>query len=140
MGSLGIRSQSQGLIVLCTLCTALLSESRPIRRSVSEMQLMHDMGRHLYDSKRQELIKDVVRDVHTASEKHITPYTESLSPKHPRSCKLSPAVRRQQSRAKSRRPRNSEKEGIKSVSADDFSDMGTPQDLDSLPKTPDDIA
>uniref|UniRef100_UPI00398F1C8B parathyroid hormone 4-like n=1 Tax=Pristiophorus japonicus TaxID=55135 RepID=UPI00398F1C8B len=136
MASLGNRSQTQCLIVLYTLCTALVSESRPIRRSVSEMQLMHDLGRLLYGSKRQELIKDVIRDVHTASEKDVLPYTEPFSSKCPRSCKHLSAAGKQQSQGKNRRQRNGEKGRIKRLLTDDSSDVGMPQDPDSLPKAP----
>ncbi|XP_059832373.1 parathyroid hormone-like [Hypanus sabinus] len=133
MDLLGNLSQCRCLIILCTLCSSFLSESRPVRRSVSEMQLMHDLGRLLYDSKRQELIKDMVRNVHTASEKDLTPHPEPLGLKQPRSCNLAPAARRQQNRGKKRKARNSLKERTKNVSADDLLETGTLQDPNSLP-------
>ncbi|XP_038661984.1 parathyroid hormone-like [Scyliorhinus canicula] len=135
MGSLGNQSQAQSLIVLCTLCTALVSESRPMRRSVSEMQLMHDLGRLLYGSRRQELIKDAVRDVHTAGEKGLTLHAEPLGLKHPSSRKHLSSTGKQQSRLKNRRQRYGEKERIKRLFTDDFPEVGTLHVPDKLRST-----
>ncbi|GCB74650.1 hypothetical protein scyTo_0003741 [Scyliorhinus torazame] len=76
-----------------------------MRRSVSEMQLMHDLGRLLYGSRRQELIKDVVRDVHTAGEKGLTLHAEPSGLKHPSSRKHLSSTGKQLSRLKNRRQR-----------------------------------
>uniref|UniRef100_A0A8C7QR85 Parathyroid hormone n=1 Tax=Oncorhynchus mykiss TaxID=8022 RepID=A0A8C7QR85_ONCMY len=56
------------LISLCILCYSTQSEGRPvIKRSISEVQLMHNLGEHKHVQERQDWLQMKLRDIHTAS-------------------------------------------------------------------------
>uniref|UniRef100_A0A4W5LHP8 Parathyroid hormone n=1 Tax=Hucho hucho TaxID=62062 RepID=A0A4W5LHP8_9TELE len=56
------------LMSLCILYYSTLSEGRPLRkRSVSEVQLMHNLGEHKHVQLRQDWLQMKLRDIHTAS-------------------------------------------------------------------------
>ncbi|XP_055791032.1 parathyroid hormone 1a [Salvelinus fontinalis] len=56
------------LVSLCILYYSTLSEGRPLRkRSVSEVQLMHNLGEHKHVQLRQDWLQMKLRDIHTAS-------------------------------------------------------------------------
>uniref|UniRef100_A0A3P9A3C9 Parathyroid hormone n=1 Tax=Esox lucius TaxID=8010 RepID=A0A3P9A3C9_ESOLU len=62
------------LISFCILFYATQSEGRPLRhivfhrkRSVSEVQLMHNLGEHKHVQERQDWLQVKLRDIHTAS-------------------------------------------------------------------------
>ncbi|XP_022602015.1 parathyroid hormone [Seriola lalandi dorsalis] len=53
---------------LCILHLSTLCEGRPMRkRTVSEVQLMHNVGEHKQVQERQEWLQMRLRDIHTAA-------------------------------------------------------------------------
>ncbi|MBN3302128.1 PTHY protein, partial [Amia calva] len=57
--------------LLCVLYYTSQSEGLPLRkRSVSEMQLMHNLGELKHVQERQEWLQMKLKDIHTASLKH----------------------------------------------------------------------
>ncbi|KAJ8412857.1 hypothetical protein AAFF_G00104390 [Aldrovandia affinis] len=55
-------------IFLCILCYSMKSDGKPLgKRSVSEVQLMHDLGEHKHVQKRQDWLQLKMKDIHTAS-------------------------------------------------------------------------
>uniref|UniRef100_A0A673XX58 Parathyroid hormone n=1 Tax=Salmo trutta TaxID=8032 RepID=A0A673XX58_SALTR len=70
------------LVSLCILYYSTLSEGRPLRkRSVSEVQLMHNLGEHKHVQLRQDWLQMKLRDIHTASLRNVEKVrTRSLLP------------------------------------------------------------
>uniref|UniRef100_A0A8C7KHI2 Parathyroid hormone n=2 Tax=Oncorhynchus TaxID=8016 RepID=A0A8C7KHI2_ONCKI len=69
------------LISLCILCYSTQSEGRPvIKRSISEVQLMHNLGEHKHVQERQDWLQMKLRDIHTASLRNDLLDLEELTP------------------------------------------------------------
>uniref|UniRef100_A0A4W5KG19 Parathyroid hormone n=1 Tax=Hucho hucho TaxID=62062 RepID=A0A4W5KG19_9TELE len=69
------------LISLCILYYSTLSEGRPmIKRSISEVQLMHNLGEHKHVQERQDWLQMKLRDIHTASLRSDLLDLEELTP------------------------------------------------------------
>uniref|UniRef100_A0A3B3QL93 Parathyroid hormone n=1 Tax=Paramormyrops kingsleyae TaxID=1676925 RepID=A0A3B3QL93_9TELE len=49
------------------LCASFRSNSLITRRSVSEVQLMHNLGEHRHLQERQDWIQTKLREIHTAT-------------------------------------------------------------------------
>ncbi|NWT96687.1 PTHY protein, partial [Urocynchramus pylzowi] len=63
-----VRNLAQAAIILCAMCF-FTSDGRPMaRRSVSEMQLMHNLGEHRHTVERQDWLQMKLQDVHSALE------------------------------------------------------------------------
>uniref|UniRef100_A0A8C9RLN5 Parathyroid hormone n=1 Tax=Scleropages formosus TaxID=113540 RepID=A0A8C9RLN5_SCLFO len=61
------RSRTSLVIFLSILCFFLHSEGRPLRkRSLGEVQLMHNLGEHKYVQQRQEWLQMKLKSIHTA--------------------------------------------------------------------------
>ncbi|NWY48624.1 PTHY protein, partial [Sylvia atricapilla] len=64
-----IRNLARAAIILCAMCFFTSSDGRPmVRRSVSEMQLMHNLGEHRHAVERQDWLQMKLQDVHSALE------------------------------------------------------------------------
>ncbi|NWW68484.1 PTHY protein, partial [Ifrita kowaldi] len=64
-----IRNLAWAAIVLCVICFFTTSDGRPMmKRSVSEMQLMHNLGEHRHTVERQDWLQMKLQDVHSALE------------------------------------------------------------------------
>uniref|UniRef100_A0A673YHK8 Parathyroid hormone n=1 Tax=Salmo trutta TaxID=8032 RepID=A0A673YHK8_SALTR len=69
------------LISLCILYYSTQSEGRPvIKRSISEVQLMHNLGEHKHVQERQDWLQMKLRDIHTASLRNDLLDLEELTP------------------------------------------------------------
>ncbi|KAJ8002775.1 hypothetical protein DPEC_G00162460 [Dallia pectoralis] len=63
-----IRDIKVALVSFCILYYAILSEGRPLRRrSVSEVQLMHNLGEHKHMQERQDWLQMKLSNIHTVS-------------------------------------------------------------------------
>ncbi|NXU45766.1 PTHY protein, partial [Drymodes brunneopygia] len=64
-----LRNLVQTAIILCAMCFFTTSDGRPmVKRSVSEMQLMHNLGEHRHTMERQDWLQMKLQDVHSALE------------------------------------------------------------------------
>ncbi|NXA81095.1 PTHY protein, partial [Thryothorus ludovicianus] len=64
-----IRNLARAAIILCAMCLFTTSDGRPmVKRSVSEMQLMHNVGEHRHTVERQDWLQMKLQDVHSALE------------------------------------------------------------------------
>ncbi|NXK39606.1 PTHY protein, partial [Piprites chloris] len=64
-----IKTLARTAIMLCTMCFLTNSDGRPmVKRSVSEMQLMHNFGEHRHAVERQDWLQMKLQDVHSALE------------------------------------------------------------------------
>ncbi|XP_066042911.1 parathyroid hormone [Chamaea fasciata] len=64
-----IRNLARAAIILGAVCFITTSDGRPMaRRSVSEMQLMHNLGEHRHTVERQDWLQMKLQDVHSALE------------------------------------------------------------------------
>ncbi|NXL70356.1 PTHY protein, partial [Leptocoma aspasia] len=63
-----IRNLAQAAIILCAMCFFTTCDGRPMKRSVSEMQLMHNLGEHRHTVERQDWLQMKLQDVHSALE------------------------------------------------------------------------
>ncbi|NXD95425.1 PTHY protein, partial [Chaetorhynchus papuensis] len=64
-----IRNLTWAAIILCAMCFFTTSDGRPMmKRSVSEMQLMHNLGEHRHTVERQDWLQMKLQDVHSALE------------------------------------------------------------------------
>ncbi|NWY65858.1 PTHY protein, partial [Erithacus rubecula] len=64
-----VRKLARAAIILCAMCLFTTSEGRPmVKRSVSEMQLMHNLGEHRHAVERQDWLQMKLQDVHSALE------------------------------------------------------------------------
>ncbi|NXO86127.1 PTHY protein, partial [Sitta europaea] len=64
-----IRNLAWAAIILCAMWLFTTSDGRPmVRRSVSEMQLMHNLGEHRHAVERQDWLQMKLQDVHSALE------------------------------------------------------------------------
>ncbi|NXO42177.1 PTHY protein, partial [Locustella ochotensis] len=64
-----IRNLARAAILLCAICFLTTSEGRPmVKRSVSEMQLMHNLGEHRHTVERQDWLQMKLQDAHSALE------------------------------------------------------------------------
>ncbi|NXH47517.1 PTHY protein, partial [Dicaeum eximium] len=63
-----VRNLAQAAIILCAMCFFTTSDGRPMKRSVSEMQLMHNLGEHRHAVERQDWLQMKLQDVHSALE------------------------------------------------------------------------
>ncbi|NWU28398.1 PTHY protein, partial [Dyaphorophyia castanea] len=64
-----IRNLARVAIILCAVCFFTTSDGRPMmKRSVSEMQLMHNLGEHRHTVERQDWLQMKLQDVHSALE------------------------------------------------------------------------
>ncbi|XP_045433727.1 parathyroid hormone [Pipistrellus kuhlii] len=52
------------MIIMFAICFFAKSDGKPIKRSVSEIQLMHNLGKHLNAMERMEWLKKKLQDVH----------------------------------------------------------------------------
>ncbi|NXJ21546.1 PTHY protein, partial [Dicrurus megarhynchus] len=63
------RNLARAAIILCAICFFTTSDGRPMmKRSVSEMQLMHNLGEHRHTVERQDWLQMKLQDVHSALE------------------------------------------------------------------------
>ncbi|NXA15049.1 PTHY protein, partial [Sapayoa aenigma] len=63
------RSLAWMAIILYAMCFFTSSDGRPmVKRSVSEMQLMHNLGEHRHAVERQDWLQMKLQDVHSALE------------------------------------------------------------------------
>ncbi|NWX25285.1 PTHY protein, partial [Notiomystis cincta] len=64
-----LRNLALAAITLCAICFFTPSDGRPMmKRSVSEMQLMHNLGEHRHAVERQDWLQMKLQDVHSALE------------------------------------------------------------------------
>ncbi|XP_068004690.1 parathyroid hormone isoform X1 [Melanerpes formicivorus] len=64
-----IKNLARIAIILYTICFFTNSDGRPMmKRSVSEMQLMHNLGEHRHTVERQDWLQMKLQDVHSALE------------------------------------------------------------------------
>ncbi|KAM9556235.1 parathyroid hormone [Guaruba guarouba] len=64
-----IKNLSRTAIILYAICFFTNSDGRPMmKRSVSEMQLMHNLGEHRHTVERQDWLQMKLQDVHSALE------------------------------------------------------------------------
>ncbi|NWV78146.1 PTHY protein, partial [Dasyornis broadbenti] len=64
-----IRNLARAAIILYAICIFATSDGRPMmKRSVSEMQLMHNLGEHRHTVERQDWLQMKLQDVHSALE------------------------------------------------------------------------
>ncbi|NXR43937.1 PTHY protein, partial [Hippolais icterina] len=64
-----IRNLARAAIILCAMYFFTTCDGRPmVRRSVSEMQLMHNLGEHRHTVERQDWLQMKLQDVHSALE------------------------------------------------------------------------
>ncbi|NWW81006.1 PTHY protein, partial [Climacteris rufus] len=64
-----IKSLARTAIIFYAICLFTNSDGRPmVKRSVSEMQLMHDLGEHRHALERQDWLQMKLQDVHSALE------------------------------------------------------------------------
>ncbi|XP_027570334.2 parathyroid hormone [Chiroxiphia lanceolata] len=64
-----IKTLARTAILLYTICFLTNSDGRPmVKRSVSEMQLMHNLGEHRHAVERQDWLQMKLQDVHSALE------------------------------------------------------------------------
>ncbi|NXO71448.1 PTHY protein, partial [Phainopepla nitens] len=64
-----IRNLAGAAIILCAMDFFTTSDGRPmVKRSVSEMQLMHNLGEHRHAVERQDWLQMKLQDVHSALE------------------------------------------------------------------------
>ncbi|XP_071618752.1 parathyroid hormone [Heliangelus exortis] len=64
-----IKSLARTAIILYAICFFTNSDGRPMmKRSVSEMQLMHNLGEHRHAVERQDWLQMKLQDVHSALE------------------------------------------------------------------------
>ncbi|NWQ70233.1 PTHY protein, partial [Neopipo cinnamomea] len=64
-----IKTLARTAIILYTICFLTNSDGRPmVKRSVSEMQLMHNLGEHRHTVERQDWLQMKLQDVHSALE------------------------------------------------------------------------
>ncbi|NXB01927.1 PTHY protein, partial [Cnemophilus loriae] len=63
------RNLARAAIILCAICFFTTSDGRAMmKRSVSEMQLMHNLGEHRHTMERQDWLQMKLQDVHSALE------------------------------------------------------------------------
>ncbi|KAM8807249.1 PTHY protein, partial [Eudromia elegans] len=64
-----IKNLAKTAIILYTICFFMKSHGRPMmKRSVSEMQLMHNLGEHRHAVERQDWLQMKLQGVHSAFE------------------------------------------------------------------------
>ncbi|NXG73903.1 PTHY protein, partial [Baryphthengus martii] len=64
-----IKNLARTAIILYAICFFTNSAGRPMmKRSVSEMQLMHNLGEHRHTVERQDWLQMKLQDVHSAIE------------------------------------------------------------------------
>ncbi|NWI45056.1 PTHY protein, partial [Picathartes gymnocephalus] len=64
-----LRNLARAAIILCAMWFFTTSDGRPmLKRSVSEMQLMHNLGEHRHMVERQDWLQMKLQDVHSALE------------------------------------------------------------------------
>ncbi|XP_071415620.1 parathyroid hormone [Pithys albifrons albifrons] len=64
-----IKNLAWTAIILYAMCFLTNSDGRPmVKRSVSEMQLMHNLGEHRHTVERQDWLQMKLQDVHSALE------------------------------------------------------------------------
>ncbi|NXH21771.1 PTHY protein, partial [Bucco capensis] len=64
-----IKTLARTAIILYAMCFITISDGRPMmKRSVSEMQLMHNLGEHRHAVERQDWLQMKLQDVHSALE------------------------------------------------------------------------
>ncbi|NXD76157.1 PTHY protein, partial [Halcyon senegalensis] len=64
-----IKNLARTAIILYAICFLTNSDGRPMmKRSVSEMQLMHNLGEHRHTVERQDWLQLKLQDVHSAIE------------------------------------------------------------------------
>ncbi|KFO86769.1 Parathyroid hormone [Buceros rhinoceros silvestris] len=64
-----IKNLARTAIILYAICFLTNSDGRPMmKRSVSEMQLMHNLGEHRHTVERQDWLQMKLQDVHSAFE------------------------------------------------------------------------
>ncbi|NXQ35811.1 PTHY protein, partial [Alaudala cheleensis] len=62
-----VRNLAGAAVILCAMCFFTTSDGRPmVKRSVSEMQLMHNLGEHRHTVERQDWLQMKLQDVHSA--------------------------------------------------------------------------
>uniref|UniRef100_K7FA62 Parathyroid hormone n=1 Tax=Pelodiscus sinensis TaxID=13735 RepID=K7FA62_PELSI len=72
-----IKDMAKTAIVIYAICIFATSDGRPaMKRSVSEMQLMHDLGEHLHTVERQDWLQLKLHDVHSAPEALVDARTQ----------------------------------------------------------------
>ncbi|KYO21997.1 parathyroid hormone [Alligator mississippiensis] len=66
---ISIKDMTKIAIILYAICFFTKSDGRSVtKRSVSEMQLMHNLGEHLHTVERQDWLQLKLQDVHSAPE------------------------------------------------------------------------
>ncbi|KFQ29946.1 PREDICTED: parathyroid hormone [Merops nubicus] len=64
-----VKNLARTAIILYAICCFTYSDGRPMmKRSVSEMQLMHNLGEHRHTVERQDWLQMKLQDVHSAIE------------------------------------------------------------------------
>ncbi|XP_062974842.1 parathyroid hormone [Elgaria multicarinata webbii] len=60
-----IRDMAKTAIILCAVCFFANSDGKAVKkRSVSEMQIMHNLGEHLHSANRQTWLLEKLQTVH----------------------------------------------------------------------------
>uniref|UniRef100_A0A4W4EVE7 Parathyroid hormone n=1 Tax=Electrophorus electricus TaxID=8005 RepID=A0A4W4EVE7_ELEEL len=64
-----IKSVNKTIVFLsiCVMYHTVQGDCRPLRRSISEVQLMHNVGVRKHVQERQDWLEAKMRDIHTAS-------------------------------------------------------------------------
>ncbi|XP_032066483.1 parathyroid hormone [Thamnophis elegans] len=80
------RDMTQSAFILCAICFFINSDGKAVmKRSVSEVQIMHDLGEHLHSADRQNWLLEKLQTVHHAPEA-----IEEIKPRETRSWRLRP--------------------------------------------------
>uniref|UniRef100_A0A8D0G5V7 Parathyroid hormone n=1 Tax=Sphenodon punctatus TaxID=8508 RepID=A0A8D0G5V7_SPHPU len=65
---ISIRDMAKTAMILYAVCFFAESHGKPVtKRSVSEVQLMHDRGEHRHTVERQEWLQERLQNVHSGS-------------------------------------------------------------------------
>uniref|UniRef100_A0A8C8SUU7 Parathyroid hormone n=1 Tax=Pelusios castaneus TaxID=367368 RepID=A0A8C8SUU7_9SAUR len=68
------KDMAKTAVIVYAICFFAKSDGRP--RSVSEMQLMHNLGEHLHTVERQDWLQLKLQDVHSAPEALVDARTQ----------------------------------------------------------------
>ncbi|XP_067388221.1 parathyroid hormone [Emydura macquarii macquarii] len=74
---ISFKDMAKTALVVYAICFFAKSDGKPVsKRSVSEMQLMHNLGEHLHTVERQDWLQLKLQDVHSAPEALVDARTQ----------------------------------------------------------------
>ncbi|XP_030416199.1 parathyroid hormone [Gopherus evgoodei] len=74
---ISVKDMVKTAVIVYAICFFAKSDGRPAtKRSVSEMQLMHNFGEHLHTVERQDWLQQKLQDVHSAPEALVDDRTQ----------------------------------------------------------------